>query len=224
MNILHHLLLTRTAHFADLAHACALSNDHASFHIKQLVTNGLIEHVPKVYGEYRLTRDGKEYANRMDTDEKVIEKQPKLSVVLVIENEKGEHLQQERLKQPYFGYWGHPTGKIRWGETIEETAARELLEETGLTADLRPLGFYHKMDYDENGELLEDKYLCLVHGTHPKGTMLEISDGQRNAWLSDEEFMTKEKRFGSAIETTEIIKNGKMFLKEKKYQYKKEDY
>jgi 8-oxo-dGTP pyrophosphatase MutT (NUDIX family) len=46
-----------------------------------------------------------------------------------------EYLFQERLKQPYFGYWGLPSGKIRWGETILETALRELKEETGLEAD-----------------------------------------------------------------------------------------
>lgn len=224
MAILRELLLADTLNFSALSKSTGLTSDHANFHIKQLTESGLVEHVPKTYGTYRLTRSGKEYANRMDTDEHKIEKQPKLSVVLVIVNEKGEHLQQERLKQPYYGYWGHPTGKIRWGETMIEAGARELLEETGLTADLAPLGFFHKLDYDDNGDLLEDKYLCLIHGTNPKGELLEYSDGQRNVWLSDEEFEKKEKKFGNVTETAEIVQKHEIFLLEKKYAYPPEAY
>lgn len=224
MAILRELLLADTVNFGTLNKSTGLTSDHANFHLKQLIQNGFVEHVPKTYGEYRLTRKGKEYANRMDTDENKIEKQPKLSVVLVIVNEKGEHLQQERLKQPYYGYWGHPTGKIRWGETMEEAGARELMEETGLTADLKPLGFFHKLDYDSNGDMLEDKYLCLIYGTNPRGELKEYSDGQRNVWLSDEEFEKKEKRFGNAEETTRFIKANVPFLREVRYTYPTDAY
>lgn len=224
MAILRELLLADSVNFSKLAASTGLASDHANFHIKKLVAAGMVQHIPKTYGEYRLTRAGKEYANRMDTDENKIEKQPKLSVVLVIVNDKGEHLQQERLKQPYYGYWGHPTGKIRWGETLAQAGARELMEETGLTADLMPLGFYHKLDYDDNGDLLEDKYLCLIYGTNPKGELKEFSDGQRNVWLSDEEFEKKEKKFGGAIETTQFIAAGVVFLREKKYVYPSDSY
>lgn len=224
MAILRELLLADTINFSALSKSTGLTSDHANFHLKQLVQNEFVEHVPKMYGTYRLTRKGKEYANRMDTDENKIEKQPKISVVLVIENEKGEHLQQERLKQPYYGYWGHPTGKIRWGETMEQAGARELMEETGLTADLTPLGFFHKLDYDDSGELLEDKYLCLIHGVNPKGELKESSDGQRNVWLSDAEFEKNEKKFGNAEETTTIIKKHVMFLRETKYTYPDNSY
>lgn len=224
MAILRELLLADTLNYSALSKSTGLMSDHANFHIKQLSDSGLVEHVPKTYGMYRLTRSGKEYANRMDTDENKIEKQPKISVVLVIINDKGEHLQQQRLKQPYYGYWGHPTGKIRWGETMEQAGARELMEETGLTADLTTLGFYHKLDYDDNGDLLEDKYLCLIYGTNPRGKLKEYSDGQRNMWLSDEEFEKKEKKFGGAEETTTIIKQGKVFLSEKQYTYPKDSY
>ena len=102
--------------------------------------------MPKSYGQYELTRRGKEYANRMDTEELVIEKQPKLVVDIGIEDGKGKWLFQERRKQPYSGYWGFPTGKIRWGEAMLEAAVRELMEETGLTATLRAVGVHHKLD------------------------------------------------------------------------------
>lgn len=224
MSILRHLLLQPEASFADLTRAASLTSDHANFHIKQLVSAGFVEHVSKTYGMYRLTREGKEYANRMDTDDHVIEKQPKLSVVLDIINEDGEHLQQERLKHPYFGYWGRPTGKIRWGETMLEAAARELTEETGLTADMTVLGFYHKLDYNEAGELLEDKYFCLVRGINPTGNLLKESDGQRNEWLSDEEFLSKEKRFGNLEDVTPHIRPNAQFVIENTFTYPTRDY
>ncbi len=224
MRILRHLLLNPTANFGDLTKATDLSSDHANFHIKQLVGAGFVKHVSKTYGTYELTSSGKEYANRMDTDDHVIEKQPKLSVVLDIINSDGKHLQQERLKHPYFGYWGRPTGKIRWGETMLEAAARELMEETGLTADLQVLGFYHKLDYDPEGNLLEDKYFCLVRGHNPTGKLLEQSDGQRNEWLSDEEFEAKEKRFGNLEDVTPYIRPDAQFVIERQFTYPKEAY
>ena len=188
MRILRMLLINRTASFADLARAMELTNDHATFHIKKLMSADMIARISKEYGQYELTRKGKEYANRMDTDELVIEKQPKLVVDIGIEHD-GKFIFQERKKQPYYGYWGFPTGKIRWGETILQAAARELLEETGLTADLRVVGTYHKLDYDETGAVLEDKYLLLVHGVNPLGELIVENETHTNNWLTPDESM-----------------------------------
>lgn len=224
MKLLRQLLLSSSSKFSELTKASGLTSDHANFHIKKLIENDFVEHLPKSYGQYRLTTKGKEYANRMDTDEQIIEKQSKLSVVLDIINHDGRHLQQERMKHPYYGYWGRPTGKIRWGETMIEAAARELKEETGLKAELNVGGFYHKLDYDVDGKLLEDKYFCFVRGINPKGEMLTQSDGQRNEWLSDDEFLAKERRFSNLEDLVGYIDAGKTFVVEKKFTYNKEDY
>jgi len=123
------------AGFATLQKQTALTSDHFNFHIKKLVETGLVE---KDSAQYRLTRRGKEYANRMDTDENEIEKQPKVSVALIVERHtdgKREFLAQQRLKQPYYGFWGRLGGKVRWGESFEEAAKRELKEETNPDGD-----------------------------------------------------------------------------------------
>lgn len=223
MKILRTLLLSPSANFAALQKNTDLGSDHFNFHIKKLVEVGYIE--KRDDGHYALTRTGKEYANRMDTDENVIEKQPKLSVVLIVENGDGKFLAQERLKQPYYGFWGRPTGKIRWGEKLLDAAARELMEETGLTADLRSAGLYHKMDYDrDSGDLLEDKYFCVVYGKNPRGTLIESDEGHNNVWLTMDEVMAKDKRFGSIPEVTAFALDDSASFSEERHEYSSDEY
>lgn len=224
MAILRKLLIERVASFSDLVRTTGLTTDHANFHIKKLVAAGMVEHLPKSYGKYGLTRKGKEYANRMDTEELVIEKQPKLVVDIGIEDGNGKFLFQERHKQPYSGYWGFPTGKIRWGETMLGAAARELMEETGLTATLRVVGMHHKLDYDENSEMLEDKYLILVHGTDPQGIMIVETETHTNHWLTPEEYKRLDKRFGDIDETLGFIRSPSAFMTEAEYRYSADAY
>lgn len=223
MSILRKLLIGQVASFSDLARATQLATDHTNFHVKKLVAAGMVEHVPQTYGQYQLTRKGKEYANRMDTDELVIEKQPKLVVDIGIESG-GKFLFQERRKQPYYGYWGFPTGKIRWGETMMQAAARELFEETGLTATLRIIGTHHKLDYDEHGDMLEDKYLILVHGVDPQGELIVETETHINHWLTPDEYRQLDKRFGDIDETLRFINGDAAFIRETEYQYKADAY
>lgn len=222
MKILRHLLLRPSAGFAELQKQTDMTSDHANFHIKKLASVGYIE---KRDDKYFLSRAGKEYANRMDTDDNIIEKQPKLSVVLVIENDKGEFLAQQRLKQPYYGFWGMPTGKVRWGETALNAGSRELMEEAGITADLRVSGFFHKMDYDkQTNEILEDKYFCVIYGTNPKGEIFGDVEGHHNEWSSEETFLRHDRRFASMIEIVHMARDtGVEFLEEQHY-YEKDEY
>ena len=116
--ILRELLFLPATNFTDLQKVSGLESDHVKFHIKRLVELGYVE---KNGARYLLSIKGKEYANKLDTDAGVIERQPKVAVLLVVEREHHgtkEYLLQERRKHPYFGYWGAPTGKVRWGESI----------------------------------------------------------------------------------------------------------
>ncbi len=214
--ILRELLFQPSAGFAELQKPTGLSSDHFNFHIGRLVELELIEKVER--GQYALSSRGKEYANKLDTDSNTIERQPKSAVILAIEREyrgQKQFLFQERLKQPYFGYWGLPSGKIRWGETITETALRESLEETGLSADFRVAGVYHEHVKIENqNDMVEDKIFFVCHGTNPKGTLIREFEGGKNQWMSFEVALKKELRFESFEVEIEILKSKKWLFEQ----------
>lgn len=224
MVILRELLFHPSAGFAKLQKNTNMTSDHFSFHIKKLVELGLVEKVSR--GTYSLSPNGKEYANKLDTDSNTVERQPKSAVVLAIErtNKNGgkEYLFQERLKQPYFGFFGFPTGKIRWGETIIQTAERELMEETGLKADYRIAGVYHELVYqEETGDQLEDKIFFVVHCTNIKGEMVERFEGGRNEWIKRELARSKPKIFTSFDIEIDILSSKETFV-EKRVSYTKD--
>jgi 8-oxo-dGTP pyrophosphatase MutT (NUDIX family) len=223
-SILRELLFVQQAGFAELQKPTGLSSDHFNFHIARLVELHLVEKVAR--GKYRLTHKGKEYANKLDTDNKTIERQPKVAVLLAVEREvKGEKqlLFQQRTKNPYYGYWGFPSGKIRWGETILDTAARELMEETGLQADYRITGLYHEHTFLEGEEdAVEDKMFFAVHCTHPLGELIERFEGGINKWMSVDEARQLEKRYTSFETELDMILGGRGTFVEETHHYTKD--
>lgn len=221
--ILRELLFHPHAGFAKLQKPTGLSSDHFTFHIARLVALGLVEKTAR--GQYRLTAKGKEYANKLDTDSNTIERQPKVAVCLIIHDNQGRTLMQQRLKQPYYGWWGRPTGKIRWGETILDAAARELQEETDLAADLTFRGIYHKMDYNQQtNDLLEDKIFFTIQGENPRGTLKETFEGGRNQWMAPADITALERSFVNIEDARQMNVPGPMDFVEVPHQYLPEDY
>jgi len=223
--ILRHLLFTPHAGFAELQKATDLTSDHFNFHIKKLVDEGYVEKGEK---HYKLTHKGKEYANRMDTDENEIEKQPKVSVAITLErrNDKGERefLFQQRKKNPYFDFWGRVGGKMRWGESVIEAAQRELKEETGLEAEFEYKLLYHKRDFSKTtGKLLEDKIFLCVYATKYSGELMEAFEGGVNRWMTNEEFHAQPKRFVSVDDFMDLIDRGESFA-EREFYYDESEY
>lgn len=221
--ILRHLLFTKKAGFAELQKLTDLTSDHFNFHIKKLIETGYVE---KLDTGYRLSAVGKEYTNRMDTDENEIERQPKVSVALIIERHVGdrrEFLFQQRLKNPYYGFWGRLGGKVRWGESLVDAASRELLEETGLIAKFTYKMLYHKRDYKETGDMLEDKIFLIMHTDKISGELVKQFEGGYNKWMTQEEFMQTDKRFESAHEFVELLDKGVTYH-EREFVYAEDEY
>ena len=224
--ILRELLFMPTARFAELQKASGLESDHVKFHIKQLIKLG---YVNKIGNAYQLSVTGKEYANKLDTDAGVIERQPKVAVLLVVEqyNPKThmvEYLLQKRLKHPYFGFWGAPTGKVRWGETLLDAATRELKEETGLTGTFEYRGIYHeRVRHQETGEIIEDKLFQLMFCDRFSGKLQVKFDGGHNAWRTLEDMMLEPKKY-KGFETEIAACLNSIPLTERIYNYSDSEF
>src|SRR3989338_9771363 len=223
--ILRKLLFVKNATFSELQKGSEVTSDHFSFHIRKLVDEGFVE---KKASGYQMKRKGKEYDNRMDTDENEIERQPKVSVAITIERNgvdgTREFLFQQRKKNPYYDFWGRVGGKMRWGETVIEAARRELKEETGLEAELEYRLLYHKRDFDKNtGKLLEDKIFLCVYANKFTGKMIESFEGGVNRWMTHEEFQLQPKRFTSVDEFKQLMDDGVPFA-EREFYYDEIEY
>jgi len=219
-SILRELLFAPQAGFADLQKPTGLGSDHFMFHVNRLMELGLVEKLSR--GQYRLTTIGKEYANRLDTDERTIERQAKITALIIpsrsrLGSGEVEYKIQRRLKQPFYGLYGFMSGKIRWGETIEEGGARELMEEAGLEADLEFKCLYHKMDYSVDGQLLEDKHFYMLAATNVRGAFKAQFDSGTNHWMTHAEIAALENRFPTVLDVIEHAQQPHITLWEHKY-------
>lgn len=87
-----------------------------------------------------------------------------------------------RGEHPYMGKWALPGGFLRMNETIEECAARELTEETGLKEPyLRQFRTYSEVDRDPRGRIISCAYISLISGS--SDTVAASSDASDAAWF-----------------------------------------
>lgn len=109
---------------------------------------------------------------------------PAPAVIAVIVHE-GRTLLVRRANPPDAGLWGFPGGKIEFGETMEAAALRELLEETGISAEAN--GIITTLDAiacGSNGEVVHHYVLIAVLCRWLSGTPAAASDALEADWFS----------------------------------------
>lgn len=209
ISILRELLFKPKARFRDLK-KIDIPNDHFSFHLNHLIKEGLVD---KDNGKYTLTISGKEFANRIDTDNLKIERQAKIAVSLnavCIKDGKTQYLVHQRLKEPFYGWYGSHSGKVRWGETPLETAKREFVEETGLSGKFTHKGIVHYLHFHKNGQLLEDKYFWVFRIDNPTGEFKETVLEGKNIWMDEKQYRNTPNLFATFDEVIEVINSKKL--------------
>lgn len=112
-----------------------------------------------------------EFLSRYNAD-----KYPKPSVtadicIFAATGDQLELLLVKRGGHPFLGRWATPGGFANSGEPLEQTAARELEEETGITGvPLRHVNVYSKPGRDPRGWTISSAYTALVQKSqvHPR--------------------------------------------------------
>lgn len=217
IKILTHLLFNPKSKFKEL-NTDSLSTDRFSYHIKSLINLGLIE---KKETLYHLTNEGKITASKIDTDKHEFEKQPKVSVIVIAHKTirgKRMFVIHQRTKEPYFGYWGFITGKVRWGETLAKTSERELNEEIGISGNHKFCYGIHEMVYEKStNQLLEDKFFHIMEATNLRGKIQEKTKDGINKWVTAEEFLKITPKYHNENDLMNWYLNENFDFKEESY-------
>lgn len=184
LSILTKLLFAPQLSYSDLKVDETMWGNQFSFHLHQLESFGYIE---KSRDMRQLTPTGKEYANRISDESQQIEQTPKVSVLIWCTRDSVdgiEYLIYTRLKHPFYGKQWLFGWKIKYGETVQEAAQRELLEETWYRGVAKLIGVKHYLVYSPDWwTLLEDKYmrLCAIH--NPQWEFISCDEGDYQ-WVS----------------------------------------
>jgi 8-oxo-dGTP diphosphatase len=133
-------------------------------------------------------------------------KQPWFAVDCVVFDAANRLLLIRRKNPPFQGQLALPGGFIEYGETTEEAAARELLEETNLTAtNLTLIGVYSTPDRDPRRHVVSIAYLTIVEGFDAKA-----GDDAANA-----EFIAGWEQEALAFDHKKIVSDARAILSSK---------
>lgn len=108
-------------------------------------------------------------------------------VIFTIRSEQLQVLLVRRGKKPYRGMLALPGGFVRPGESLEDTAKRELREETGLNGSeirLEQLHTYSRPERDPRGRVISTAFLAVMPNP-PEVT--GASDAREADWVEVEE-------------------------------------
>jgi len=169
-----------------------------AYHLGVLEEDGLVE---KSHEGYQLTQAGKKYVAYVEGATGKKSSAPLFCAIIVLEKD-GKVLLNQRTKEPFYGFWAFPAGKMKMHQYILETAADELKEETGLACDLELKGLQSIKTYHE-GEIAYNHQLFVVRGLNPTGTLLESTREGKNQWVAIEEIKDL-KTFPNIFQSIEI--------------------
>lgn len=196
------LLMRKECSFSEILKSLNLK-DHGqlNYHLKSLIQQNLIQKKDQKYVRTIKGERVGSYLQQIQSKETF----PLSVVCAVIKNEKEEILWLKRSKSPQKEKWGLPGGKARIGETVKETAQREVFEETGLKLKFEKfLGFFPCLNY-ESGELIYHSNISLVSMSSVNSNVkIKIDPEEHN----DYRFVKLEKieKDKTVANTSEVIK------------------
>ncbi len=227
VKVLRELAHNPTRRFSEMMAVTELTSDSFKFHLRKLLDLGLA--VKNESGVYELTTEGKELSNRFDDEKRSPIRQPKLTTATFLsranaDTGKTEYLFHQRLRHPFYWYWGVIGQPVRWGETFEDAAGRGLKEQTGLDAPVHFVGFYRQRDYTENSdELLEDK-LFVIFRADAKDKKPHNWPFANAEWMTAEAYAKQAKKFESCVDMLAMVEKSEFELKSGESIYPRDSY
>jgi len=202
--ILTRLLKSKKLKYSDIK-PDETANDLFNYHLQFLVKKGLVlkeddgyllspAGIKHIADEYPLNPRG-EVANLF-----------KVNVITIVsQNSKNgiQILNQIRGRHPSFGKKGVVGGSIHKGEEILVGASRKLVEETGLSAEFKILGFERRM-LRAGDELFSDIIYCLCYADEVSGELKSKTEFGINEWVTMDEAI---KNDAPKVDSIESISN-----------------
>jgi len=112
---------------------------------------------------------------------------PRTAVGAVVMKE-GKVLLVKRRNAPQKGKWAIPGGSVKLGETLQEAAEREIMEETGLTIQANePVHAFDMIERDSAGNLLFHYVIIDLLADYIEGDVLPADDVSEARWFSPDE-------------------------------------
>ena len=100
----------------------------------------------------------------------------------------GKVLLVKRGIEPSYGLWAIPGGKLKLGETLQECAARELLEETGIMIKVGACIYvFDLLERDDKGKIKFHFVVVDFAADYISGEPKGADDALEARWLSGEE-------------------------------------
>lgn len=222
--ILYTLRHVTRARYSELMRPTGLDGDRFKYHLQSLVRKKYVQKDSD--GMYELTSEGKGFANRLNEETGYTVEGPKASMLLLVRsraNNQIHYLAHQRLREPFFGFWGIASTPVVRGTLLCEAAARELNKQTGIGAMFRVVGVERVIDTTPTGSILEDKLFSLLVADVEDCPAPHDWHGGKSVWLTREELLMKTRLFPTTALTLQMIERGETFV-ETKCVYMKNEY
>lgn len=121
----------------------------------------------------------------------------------------GKVLLVKRGVEPSKGLWAIPGGTLKLGETLQECAAREILEETGITIKVGGCIYvFDFIEYDDQRKIKFHYVIVDFAAEYVAGVPQGADDALEARWLSPEDLkkLPVAKNTMNALRTTGFLK------------------
>ena len=116
--------------------------------------------------------------------------QPKIGIGAVVFH-RDKVLLVQRKNPPAAGQWAIPGGKIKLGESLQQAAEREIMEETGIRIHARePIYAFDLIQHNAQGDCETHYVVVDVEADYITGQAQAADDAADVRWVSAEELDT----------------------------------